>query len=290
MHVRERIFDPVCGIALEPDETVVEHAVEGHTLFFCSEWCRDRFKKDPTRYSGTPIIQMRGVHKTFGKGTGATHVLRGVDLNIWEGDFVSIVGASGSGKSTVLNLIGNLDKATEGEIRIRGKAITQMADEERAQLRSHTFGFVFQQYNLIPWLSALENAMVPTIFAGEGRSARLQALRERFASIDLEHRLHHRPFQLSGGEQQRVALVRALANDPDIILGDEPTGNLDSKTGEKILQILRDLNADNNKTLVIVTHDQNIAEMADHTIVLKDGRVVRNHTARRRMTRRSKKV
>lgn len=278
---KEPLHDPVCGLRLSEGDEVISREHAGASFRFCGTWCAERFDKKPERYLGEPVVKMRGVIKTFGEGEAATHVLRGVDLNIWEGDFVSLVGASGSGKSTVLNLIGNLDRVTAGEVRIRGRDISTLSDEERAELRSKTFGFVFQQYNLIPWLTALENAILPVIFAGKGRRTAEAQLRERFASIDLAHRIDYPPFKLSGGEQQRVALLRAIANNPDIILGDEPTGNLDSKTGEKILQILRDLNANEKKTLIIVTHDSSIAQMADHTIVLKDGRVVRNHTAQR---------
>lgn len=277
IQTKEQSYDPVCGIHLEGEEEVIEYEYEGVSYGFCSSWCAGRFKGDLKRYMGEPMIRMRGVTKLFGEGDGITHILRGVDINIWEGDFISIVGASGSGKSTVLNLIGNLDRANEGTITIRGRDIATFSDEERGALRSKTFGFVFQQYNLIPWLSVLENTLLPIIFAGKGMSAHENALRARLDTIGLSHRLHHRPAQLSGGEQQRVALVRALANDPDAILGDEPTGNLDSETGKNILKILRDLNKNEKKTLIVVTHDISIAELADHVILLKDGRVIRNN-------------
>lgn len=278
---QETRYDPVCGIRLEDGEPEVVRNIDGVARHFCSNACATRFEKNPKRYDGEPIIRMRGVVKTFGSGDAQTRVLRGVDLNIWEGDFISIVGASGSGKSTVLNVIGNLDRVTSGVLTVRGRDIATFSDEERAALRAKTFGFVFQQYNLIPWLTVLQNTLLPVIFSGKGRRSQEEALRERLASIDMSHRLNHVPSQLSGGEQQRVALVRALANDPDVVLGDEPTGNLDSETGKKILSILRDLNANHKKTLIIVTHDASIAALADHTIVLKDGRVVRNDAEHR---------
>jgi ABC-type lipoprotein export system ATPase subunit len=208
-------------------------------------------------------------------GDTEVRVLRGINLHIWEGDFVSIIGASGSGKSTLLNMLGLLDKPTGGKIFMRGRDISDIADEAAAALRTQTFGFVFQQYNLIPWLTAFENASLPLMFAGHDHKE--EALLARFKEMGLAERMDHRPTALSGGEQQRVALIRALANDPLIILGDEPTGNLDSATGQRLLELLIDLNRRMGKTLVVVTHDKDIAEMADEIITVKDGLMVRDH-------------
>lgn len=222
-----------------------------------------------------PLIRLHEIRKVFQMGKTETRVLQGLNINIWRGDFVAIVGASGSGKSTALNIMGLLDRPTSGTVSLGGEDVSLLPDEKRALLRSKTFGFVFQQYNLIPWLTAYENATLPLIFAGDALDG--EHMNTRFEEIGLAHRLGHRPTELSGGEQQRVALLRALANDPDIILGDEPTGNLDSETGEKILNMLIDLNKRSGKTLVIVTHDAGIAERADQVVALKDGYVVRNH-------------
>jgi ABC-type lipoprotein export system ATPase subunit len=201
-------------------------------------------------------------------------VLKGLYLNIWEGDFVVIVGPSGSGKSTTLNMVGLLDTPTSGRIMHKGNDITQLNEDERARMRSKTFGFVFQQYNLIPWLTANENALLPLIFAAQETNEKM--LKHFFDEMLLKDRMEHRPSELSGGEQQRIALLRALVNDPAILLGDEPTGNLDSITGGRILEILIDLHKVHKKTLLIVTHDLNIAKMADQIIAFKDGRLVRN--------------
>lgn len=269
------VRDVVCGMNLVglTDLTIADW--NGIPVSFCGEGCRERFFENPTKFQGEPLIKLRGIEKLFHLGLVEVPVLRGLDLNIWEGDFVSIIGASGSGKSTVLNLMGLLDKPTKGKIFFKGTDVSFFSDEDRADFRSKTFGFVFQQYNLIPWLTAFENATLPLIFAG--REALVGKLREMAERLGIKERMEHRPFELSGGEQQRTALLRALANDPTVILGDEPTGNLDSETGKNILEILIELNRKEKKTLVIVTHDPSIAEMADEVITIKDGRMLRDH-------------
>ena len=224
-----------------------------------------------------PLIKLINVWKIFTIGKIDTKVLRGLSLHIWDGDFVAVIGPSGSGKSTALNMIGLLDRPSLGEIFLNGKDVSLLADEQRAKLRSQTFGFVFQQYNLIPWLTAYENVALPLIFSGKKVEA--GKIKARFQELGLKDRMTHRPFELSGGEQQRVALLRALANDPQIILGDEPTGNLDSKTGNKILEMLINLNKKHKKTVIIVTHDKAIAAKADQIIALKDGCLVQDHQA-----------
>jgi len=185
---------------------------------------------------------------------------------------VLLVGKRGTGKSTLLNMIGMLDRPTRGDIYIEGKHSAEFSDEERAGIRAQTFGFVFQQYNLIPWLSVIENAMLPALFSGRGK-ARESALRQRLVDVGLKHRIGHLPSHLSGGEQQRAALVRAIANDPDIILGDEPTGNLDEATGAGILDALCELNRRDGLSIVLVTHDAAIARRADRVVRLAAGRV-----------------
>jgi len=258
--------------------TAVRYHDETH--YVCGEGCRIRFEHTPKRFMGTPLIQLREVCKQYRMGIVEAPILRGLDLNIWEGDFVAIIGASGSGKSTLLNMLGLLDVPTSGKIFFNGKNIALLQDDERAEFRSTTFGFVFQQYNLIPWLTAYENALMPLIFAR--RRTLEPKLKKRFIDVGLGERLHHRPFELSGGEQQRAALVRALANEPTIILGDEPTGNLDSMTGHLILDMLIELNRAQGKTLVIVTHDPSIAERADEIITVQDGRTLRDHRVHRK--------
>lgn len=276
------VRDVVCGMNLTglPDLTVAEW--NGNVVSFCGEGCKQRFFENPRKFQGEPLLIFRGVEKKFYLGMVEVPVLRGLDINIWEGDFISIIGASGSGKSTVLNLIGLLDRPTKGQIYFKGKDISIFSDDERAEFRSKTFGFVFQQYNLIPWLTAYENATLPLIFSGREETL-VKKLKEMTVRIGLKDRLMHRPFELSGGEQQRTALLRALANDPSVILGDEPTGNLDSETGKHILEILIELNRKEKKTLIIVTHDPGIAEMADEIITIKDGRMLRDHHLHRKI-------
>lgn len=273
--MEEKNTDLVCGMFLDdyPDLTFVTH--KGKKYAFCGEGCAARFRHDPDRFFGMPLIKLRNVEKIFKLGeTEETKVLRGVDLNVWEGDFLVIVGASGSGKSTVLNMIGLLDRPTSGEVIIEGKNASRFSDEERALLRSETFGFIFQQYNLIPWLNIYDNIRLPSLFAK--RKTDKKEFESRIAEVGLAERIMHRPFELSGGEQQRVALLRALANDPKIIIGDEPTGNLDSQTGKKILEMLIELHRKQKKMLIIVTHDSSIADRAEEVVALKDGITIRD--------------
>ncbi len=281
MHAEhERIskkIDLVCGMHLQTFPQALPYAHEGKEYHFCGEGCLERFKKNPKKYLGTPFIHLDGVYKSFTTGRLETRILHDVDVHIWEGDFVSIIGPSGSGKSTLLNIMGLLDKPTKGKVFVRGVDTSTMSEEETASLRSTVFGFVFQQYNLIPWLNAYENATIPLIFARDAHGERMEHTRKRFAEMGLGERLMHHPTELSGGEQQRVALIRALANDPAIIFGDEPTGNLDSKTGNMLLDSLIRLNRTQSKTLVVVTHDKDIAEKADEIITLKDGALVPDH-------------
>lgn len=268
------IRDVVCGMNLTGVPGLASADWNGAPISFCGDGCRQRFLENPRKFQGEPLIKLRGIEKMFRLGVVEVPVLRGLDINIWEGDFVSIIGASGSGKSTLLNLIGLLDRPTRGTLFFKGVDVSTFSDDARANFRSQTFGFVFQQYNLIPWLTAYENASLPLVFAGRvSLSEKLKGMADR---LGLGDRLPHRPFELSGGEQQRVALLRALANDPFVILGDEPTGNLDSETGKHILELLIELNRKENKTLIIVTHDATIADMADEIITLKDGRMLRD--------------
>ena len=275
-------IDPVCGMDLSESSDVSMVMHSDSSFYFCGMNCEKRFKKYPKKFQGKPLIKLNKIWKVFKMGGVETKVLRGLDMHIWEGDFVAIIGHSGSGKSTALNMIGLLDKPTSGTVFLKGKDISLLDDEGRAELRSKTFGFVFQQYNLIPWLTAFENATLPLIFLGKKIEA--EKIEARFEEMGLKDRMTHRPFELSGGEQQRTALLRALANDPEIILGDEPTGNLDSVMGSKILKVLIDLNKVHKKTLIIVTHDADIAGQADQVIVFKDGSLLRDHQVHKKIS------
>ena len=200
--------------------------------------------------------------------------LDGIDLTIAEGEHVSIMGPSGSGKSTLLNLISCLDSPTTGDVYIEGTGISTLNGFEKAKLRREKLGFIFQQFNLIPNMTSFENIELPMRFMGAKHGERKKKVKELLSLVGLENKGRNRPTELSGGEQQRVAVARALANEPKIILADEPTGNLDTKTGKKIMELLMRLNREENKTLIIVTHDLSIAEKANRIIKLQDGKVV----------------
>lgn len=271
--------DPVCGIKLKENFSNIKSAYWNEKRFsFCGSECARKFKQNPQKFQGTPLLKLENVGKIYNLGKTKVTVLHELNFNIWEGDFVVIIGASGSGKSTTLNLMGLLDKPTSGKVFLRGKDTSLLNDKERARLRSKTFGFIFQQYNLIPWLNAYENVILPLTFSGKKINA--QVIKKQFENIDIAKALTHHPLEMSGGEQQRVAFLRAMANNPNIILGDEPTGNLDSISGNKILKLLTDFNKEKKKTLVIITHDANIAEKADLILTIKDGTLIQNrHSA-----------
>ncbi len=218
------------------------------------------------------MIELEGVSRTVTSGAGPLTILHPTSLSIDRGQAVAITGPSGSGKSTMLGLIAGLDAPTTGRIRLDGTDITTLGEEALARLRGRLVGIVFQFFHLLPSLSALENVLVPLEIAG-ARDAMKRA-RALLSDVGLEARAHHYPSQLSGGEQQRVAIARALANDPPILLADEPTGNLDSVTGHHIIELLVSINRERNRTLVLVTHDAELASLADEVISLRDGRVV----------------
>lgn len=223
------------------------------------------------------MIEVRGLKKSIRNGTRVVEILRGIDLLIPQGQFVAIMGASGSGKSTLLGLLAGLDSPTEGEVLLDGVEISQLPEDKLAGVRGTKIGFVFQSYQLVPTLTAFENVLLPYELnaRGDGK-ARAAAL---LASVGLEDRVHHYPVQLSGGEQQRVALARAFVLDPPIVLADEPTGNLDSTNGEQVLRLLTERQRESNTTLVMVTHDPQIAARADRRIHLRDGLVVADELA-----------
>jgi len=223
--------------------------------------------------SGDPkiIIELKDVHKVYQMGETKVRALRGSSLEVKKGEFLSIEGPSGSGKSTLMNMIGCLDVPTSGKIHLEKWDIQKLKESDLAQIRGKKIGFIFQTFNLIKNLTALENVAMPMMFQGVPKEKRLKRAKELLVEMGLGERLHHKPAELSGGQQQRVAIARALSNDPDVILADEPTGNLDSKTGKKVLEKLKDLNEKEGKTIVMVTHDPNAAEYADRIVNIKDG-------------------
>ena len=221
-----------------------------------------------------PLLEARNLARYYTTAAGVVPALDGVSLEINEGEVVALVGASGSGKSTLLNLLGGLDRPTGGELLFRGRNLATLAPPELAAYRRRDVGMVFQSFNLIAHRPALDNVVLPMLFEGTAKAERKRRAAELLQSVGLTKRASHRPSELSGGEQQRVAIARSLANSPSMILADEPTGNLDSKTSEEILQLLLALNHDQGKTLVLITHDEHVASMANRCIRLKDGKVV----------------
>jgi putative ABC transport system ATP-binding protein len=223
--------------------------------------------------TGTPLIELRGVTRVYSTGRLEVPALRGVDVDVWPGEFVAIIGQSGSGKTTLMNIIGCLDRPTEGTYRIAGEDVSEFDDDDLARIRSRTIGFVFQNYNLLPRTSALENVATPLLYQGVGRHERLQRAKAPLERLGLGDRLTHEPSELSGGQQQRVAIARALVTEPALILADEPTGNLDTASGEEVMAILHQLN-DEGRTIVLITHEAEVAARARRQIHVRDGRIV----------------
>jgi len=218
------------------------------------------------------MIRLENVHKTYPMGETQVHALRGLSMEVTPGEFVAIMGPSGSGKSTLMHLLGCLDLPGDGIVRLDERDVTHLDEDTLAQIRGKKIGFVFQTFNLIPTLTAQENVELPLYFQGVHRTQRSARAEELLKKVGLEGRIHHKPSQLSGGERQRVAIARALASDPEIILADEPTGNLDSESGETIMQFLKQLNEE-GKTIILVTHNPEAAVYAHRTVRLKDGRI-----------------
>lgn len=225
------------------------------------------------------MLKAINLHKTYRKGAVRTPVLRGLDLDVYPGEFLSIIGQSGCGKSTLLHLVGTLDQPDEGSVHLEGKRIDDLPSVERDQLRNRTFGFIFQFYHLLPELTALENVLIPqmirhSIWSWFGRKRALRRRAEELLErVGLAHRLKHKPRELSGGEMQRAAIARALINNPRVLLADEPTGNLDEDTGKQIIGLLHDLNRHEGLTIVMVTHNRDLAAGTDRTVRLHAGRV-----------------
>jgi putative ABC transport system ATP-binding protein len=224
-----------------------------------------------------PVIQLDHIHKTYTMGDVNVHALRGVSLTIREGEFVAIMGASGSGKSTTMNIIGCLDRPTRGSYILDGQDVSEMSKDERADIRCQKIGFVFQGFNLLSRTSALENVELPMLYAGLETGERHRRALEALAAVGLAGREQNHPNQLSGGQQQRVAVARALVNNPALILADEPTGNLDSRTAVEVMEIFQRLNRELGITLVLVTHELDIAQYAQRVVVFKDGKIKKDY-------------
>lgn len=222
------------------------------------------------------IIKLDNVWKIYEMGPVKVNALRGIDLEIKKGEFVAIQGPSGSGKSTAMNMVGCLDIPSKGRIFLDGKDISHLSESDLAQIRGRKIGFIFQQFNLIPTLTAIENVMMPMMFQGIIKEERFKKAKELLTMLELSDRLHHKPTELSGGQQQRVAIARSLANDPEVILADEPTGNLDSTTGLNVIHYLESLNK-KGKTIVMVTHDHDIAKHAQRIEFLRDGLICKKN-------------
>lgn len=221
----------------------------------------------------SPVIQLDHIHKIYTMGDVEVHALRGVSLTIREGEFVAIMGASGSGKSTTMNIIGCLDRPTRGTYILDGEDVSQLSKDERADIRCQKIGFVFQGFNLLSRTSALENVELPMLYLGVDSTTRHARAMEALAAVGLAGREQNHPNQLSGGQQQRVAVARSLVNNPALILADEPTGNLDSRTSVEVMEIFQRLNRERGITLVLVTHERDIAEYAQRVVVFKDGKI-----------------
>jgi len=219
-----------------------------------------------------PVISIQDVKMSYSLGDVEVPVLHGVSFEVYKGEFVAITGPSGSGKSTLMYLVGCLDYPTSGTIKLDGTDITQLTESDLAQVRGKKIGFIFQSFNLVKYLSAMENVSLPLMFRGITAGKRAELAKKFLEKVGLSHRLDHKPSELSGGEQQRVAIARALAGEPELILADEPTGNLDSKTGAEIIEMLEKLHAE-GKTIVMITHDPGLAKRANRIVRIRDGRI-----------------
>jgi putative ABC transport system ATP-binding protein len=220
-----------------------------------------------------PLIEISNLSKTYTVGENKVHALNDVSLNIEEHEFVAIVGPSGSGKSTLMNIIGCLDTATSGTYKLNNLEISEYDDNDLSEIRNKTIGFVFQKFNLLGKLNALENVELPLIYQGIGSRECSERAKQALAMVELQDRMDHTPLELSGGQQQRVAIARAIIADPPVILADEPTGNLDSRTGAEVLKILRNLNSA-GRTVILITHDLNVANQANRVIHISDGQIL----------------
>jgi len=221
-----------------------------------------------------PLVELRGVEKDYVSAAGVVHAMRRVDLAIEPGEFVAVVGTSGSGKSTMMNVLGCLDRPTRGEYWLSGLEVGSRGNDARALVRNRLIGFIFQGFNLLPRTSALENVELPLQYRGVSTFERRRRARAALAKVGLGNRMHHAPNELSGGQQQRVAIARALVTEPPLLLADEPTGNLDTRTSDEVMALLQELNRDQGITIALVTHEHDIAACADRVITMRDGAIV----------------
>ncbi len=232
-----------------------------------------------------PLIELKDIYKNYVNDDVVTRVLRGISLTIQEGEFVAIMGPSGSGKSTLMNILGFLDSVTSGDYEFKGHNVSGLSDDQKAIMRRKEVGFVFQTFNLLPRTSVLENVTLPMIYERIPEAKRRVMAKKALKTVGLEHRLDHLSNQLSGGEKQRVAIVRAVANDPSIVFADEPTGNLDTKTGEEVLIMFQKLHK-KGRTVIMITHEQEAAEFAERIVSIRDGKIVSDTTGHSRRTGR----
>jgi putative ABC transport system ATP-binding protein len=242
-----------------------------------SEQITPEVESRPVSAAVKPVIRLENVYKTYDLGEVQVHALRGISLEVYEGEFVAVMGPSGSGKSTVMNILGCLDRPTKGRYFLDGVDVSRMSKDALARIRNRKLGFVFQQFNLLSRTSALENVELPTVYAGISPEERTKRALESLTRVGLASRSGHHPSQLSGGQQQRVAIARGLVNRPAILLADEPTGNLDSRTSVEIMDILQTLNNEQGLTIVLVTHEPDIARYAKRTLEFRDGKLRRDN-------------
>ena len=228
--------------------------------------------------NGRPVIEMQAIRKVYDTGKVKVEALAGIDLAVTSGEFVAVVGPSGSGKSTLMNLIGCLDTATDGRYRLAGEDVSDLSRDDLADIRNRRVGFVFQNFNLLPQISAFENIAMPLLFGGVSPKKRKERVEELLARVGLSDRAEHKPTELSGGQMQRVAIARAMAMEPDILLADEPTGNLDTSSGSDVMSLFSDLWRQ-GRTLLVITHDMNLARRAGRTVEVRDGRIIRDSAA-----------
>ena len=286
--------DPVCGMKVDETTATFSARYGEQAYHFCAQGCLLAFAKEPEKYVGqagrpvhielprddsdkpdAPLIRVRGLRKIYQRGKEEVAALRGVDLDIHPGEFVTVMGPSGCGKSTFLQLVGGIDQPSEGQIIVDGQDLGQMNEEQLTRFRREKVGFVFQFYNLLPTLTALENVELPLIALGYPKDGRRKMAQATLELVGLGDRLAHKPNELSGGEQQRVAIARAIVANHRLILADEPTGDLDSEASAAVVGLMRELNEKLGLTFVVVTHDPEVGAQGIRTVLLKDGQVVR---------------